>query len=195
MELTTCCTQQLQLPGEGKSNGETTPPEEESLNNKPYGIQTRSGLMSQPPDRLIEAMTTELEHLEIKGEMFCYEALCPEVEYIGNLHPIMAYNASTDLDTMYMHQAMKQHDKDDFVNAMLKEIKDQQGIIWDVVNLKNVPKGSTILPAVWQIKRKQDIETQQVKRHKARLNIDGSRMVQGIHYYQNYAPVASWMSI
>eukprot|EP00546_Thalassionema_frauenfeldii_P000512 CAMPEP_0178932584 /NCGR_PEP_ID=MMETSP0786-20121207/22717_1 /TAXON_ID=186022 /ORGANISM="Thalassionema frauenfeldii, Strain CCMP 1798" /LENGTH=505 /DNA_ID=CAMNT_0020609929 /DNA_START=184 /DNA_END=1701 /DNA_ORIENTATION=- len=79
--------------------------------------------------------------------------------------PLMAYKATADKDTMYVHQAMKQ------------------------------PEKSTILPAVWQMKRKRDIRTQEIKKHKARLNIDGFRMIQGVHYEQNYAPVASWNSI
>jgi hypothetical protein len=33
------------------------------------------------------------------------------------------------------------------------------------------------MPTVWQMKRKQDIITRQVKKWKARLNIDGSKMV------------------
>jgi hypothetical protein len=45
------------------------------------------------------------------------------------------------------------------------------------------------------MKRKPDIKTHQAKKHKARLNIDGSRMKKGIHYDKTHAPVASWNSI
>ena len=93
-------------------------------------------------------MATELSQLEIEGEIFCYEALFPDGVDINNQHPLQAYKATADPDTMYMHQAMKQDDKQDFIKAMLKEIKDQQGIIWDIVKLSTVPKGATILPAV-----------------------------------------------
>ena len=58
-----------------------------------------------------------------------------------------------------------------------------------------VPKGKIILPAVWQMKRKRDIKIQEIKKYKARLNIDGSRMRQGVHYNQTYAPVTSWKFI
>ena len=37
--------------------------------------------------------------------------------------------------------------------------------------------------------------TRKIKRWKARLNIDGSRMTKGVHYDKVYAPVASWNSI
>ena len=37
--------------------------------------------------------------------------------------------------------------------------------------------------------------TRNIKRWKARLNVDGSRITKGIHYDKVYAPVASWTSI
>jgi len=37
--------------------------------------------------------------------------------------------------------------------------------------------------------------TRQIKKYKARLNLDGSKMKQGQHYDQTYAPVATWNSI
>ena len=45
------------------------------------------------------------------------------------------------------------------------------------------------------MKRKRDILTRQIKKWKARLNVDGSKMKQNIHYDKTYAPVASWMSV
>ena len=45
------------------------------------------------------------------------------------------------------------------------------------------------------MKRKRDIMTRQIKKYKARLNLDGSKMKQGQHYDQTYAPVATWNSI
>jgi Reverse transcriptase (RNA-dependent DNA polymerase) len=34
-----------------------------------------------------------------------------------------------------------------------------------------------------------------VKKWKARLNIDGSKMIKGIHYHESYSLVATWNSI
>jgi hypothetical protein len=91
---------------------------------------------------------------------------------------------------------MQEADSDKFKEAMLKEVKDQmENGNFTVVPISKVPKGKTILPAVWQMRRKRDIRTREVKKYKARLNIDGSRMQQGIHYDQTYAPVASWKFI
>ena len=110
--------------------------------------------------------------------------------------PLLAYKASADPDTMYMHQAVKEPDKDHFIAAMQKEVRDQsENGNFSVIHKSMVPKGATTLPSVWQMKRKRDIRTRQIKKWKARLNVDGSRMTKGIHYTDTYAPVASWNSI
>jgi hypothetical protein len=76
---------------------------------------------------------------------------------------------------------------------MQKEVGDQMNNgNYLIIHKNKVPEGSTILPAVWQMKRKRDIHTQEVKKYKARLNVDGSRMISGVHYDQTYSPVASW---
>ena len=45
------------------------------------------------------------------------------------------------------------------------------------------------------MKRKRDIKTQRIKKYKARLNLDGSRMQQGKHFEESYSPVVKWHSI
>ena len=34
-----------------------------------------------------------------------------------------------------------------------------------------------------------------VTKYKARLNIDGSRQIKGVHYQESWAPVATWSTI
>ena len=109
---------------------------------------------------------------------------------------LIAYKASTDPDIMYMHEAMRQPDRDKFVSAMQKEINDQmKNKNFSIVKRSEVPSDKSILPAVWQMRRKRDIKSRTIKKYKARLNIDGSRMQKGLHYDQTYAPVVSWTSI
>ena len=111
-------------------------------------------------------------------------------------HPLTVFKATSDPDTMYLHQAMREPDRKEFVTAMQKEIKDQSDNgNFTIVKRSTVPEGVIILPTVWQMKRKRDIKTRKVKKWKARLNIDGSKMEKGIHYSETYAPVASWNTI
>ena len=65
---------------------------------------------------------------------------------------------------------------------------------FSVIHKSKISKRFIILPAVWQLKRKRDIKPH-IKIHKVRLNIECSRMKQGICYDQTYTPVSSWSSI
>jgi Reverse transcriptase (RNA-dependent DNA polymerase) len=160
-------------------------------------IRTRSGRHVKPTQRLIQVMLTEIEKRTdkgITGEIFCLQSLYPlDVE---DKDPLFAYKASADPDTMYLREAMKQPDRKQFRAAMEKEMTDQvKNGNFTTVRRSSVPHDKTILPAVWQMKRKRDIRTRTIKKWKARLNVDGSRMQKGIHYDETYAPVASWNSI
>jgi hypothetical protein len=97
---------------------------------------------------------------------------------------------------MYMHEAMREPDRQEFIKAMQKEVLDQMNNgNFSLIKRVDVPEDKTILRAVWQMKRKRDIKTRAVKKWKARLNIDCSKMKYGTHYDETYAPVARWNSI
>jgi hypothetical protein len=42
------------------------------------------------------------------------------------------------------------------------------------------------------MKHKRDIKTQQVYKHKARLNVHGSKQVYGENYFKIFAPAVTW---
>ena len=79
--------------------------------------------------------------------------------------------------------------------AMMSQHSQLQDGNFEIVHRSQIPSGAKVFPAVWQMRRKRDIATQQIKKWKARLNFDGSSMKKGVHYEHSYAPVASWGSI
>ena len=88
---------------------------------------------------------------------------------------------------------MKEPDAGEFKKAMRGEIDAQiEGKVLKLTRINDVPKNAMLLPAVWQMKRKRHIKTQDVYKWKARLNVDGSRMVHTRDYDQTYAQIASW---
>ena len=93
-------------------------------------------------------------------------SLFPEcMEEYANDDPLLAFKAVSDSDTMYLRQAMKEEDSEHFKRAMQKEVKDQYGNgYFTVVRRDTVPKGKSILPAVWLMRRKRDIKTRDVKK-------------------------------
>lgn len=167
---------------------------------------TRSGRSVRPPARLIEALSAHHETIDAprahhhwdKPSYVPYETLVDDYDegHFSEQHPMVAYTASSDPDTMYHHEAMRQPDRQQFIEAMEKEVLAQEGAgNWTLTLLNKVPQGSTILPAVWQMKRKRRISTREVYKHKARLNIDGSKQTKGLNYWDTYSPVASWSTI
>ena len=70
-------------------------------------------------------------------------------------HPLMATKATSDPDAMHMHQAMKEPDKEEFKTAMMKEWNDQlNNGNFVIKHVSEIPNDVTVLPAVWQMKRK-----------------------------------------
>jgi hypothetical protein len=45
------------------------------------------------------------------------------------------------------------------------------------------------------MKRKRKPSTGEISKYKARMNVDGSQMVKGLHYEETYAPVVQWATI
>ena len=160
---------------------------------------TRSSRKTKPPSKfLTDAMVAEVQNLtsgDVAGEIYCVQAMFPDdqFEYANPLH---AYKAVSDPDTLYYHEVMKEPDRKEFQSAMSKEVNDQfENGNFTVVPRSKVPEGHVILPAVWQMRRKRDVRSGAIKKYKARLNIDGSRMKHGVRFDETYSPVASWNSV
>ena len=83
---------------------------------KADGVDRDINLVQQPST--IEAMRTEIVQAtknEIKGEIMCLEVLYPDHDQLHNdarieNNPLIALKASTDPDTMYLHEAMRELD-------------------------------------------------------------------------------------
>ncbi len=64
-----------------------------------------------------------------------------------------------------------------------------------LVKRSELPEGATFLSSVWQMKRKRKPSTGEISKYKARMNVDGSQMIKGLHYEETYAPVVQWATI
>ncbi len=45
------------------------------------------------------------------------------------------------------------------------------------------------------MRRKRDLTTNEIKPHKARLNLHSRKQINGMNYYETYAPVVTWFAI
>ena len=80
--------------------------------------------------------------------------------------------------------------KEEFMEAMKKECeahyKEEN---YKLIKKDKLPEGATLLSSVWQMKRKRKPSTGEISKYKARMNVDGSQMIKGLHYEETYAPV------
>jgi hypothetical protein len=83
-----------------------------------------------------------------------------------------------------------------FVDAVVKEINGHvENRNWDLVHQDTVPQDTQVVPSIWAMRRKRDLTTNEVKSHKARLNLHGGKQIYGMYYYETYMPVVTWFTI
>jgi hypothetical protein len=97
---------------------------------------------------------------------------------------------------MYLHQALRQPDAREFVEAVIKEVNGHiNNNHWKLIPCTEVPEGTEVVPSVWPMQHKQDLTTGRVTKHKARLNLHGGKQEFGTNYYETYMPVVTWFTI
>jgi hypothetical protein len=110
-------------------------------------------------------------------------------------HPI-AILAEMMGDVMYLHQALRQPDFKEFVEAVINEVNGHvNNNHWKLIPRTEVPEGTEVVPSVWTMQHKRDLTTGNVTKHKARLNLHGGKQEFGTNYYETYAPVVTWFAI
>jgi len=108
----------------------------------------------------------------------------------------IAFVASNNPDILYLDEAMKAPDAQQFEDAMLEEVESHtENEHWEVVSRASVPHGTKVLAAVWAFRRKRRILSKQVYKWKARLNIHGGQQEHGVNFWETYAPVVGWTTI
>ena len=110
-------------------------------------------------------------------------------------HPVAFWSEMCG-DVMHFGQAMKQPDRHQFVEAVVKEVNghvDNQN--FKLIRRSEVPEGEPIQQSVWAMRRKRNLTTGEITKHKARLNLHGGMQEFGVNYYDTYSPVVTWFAI
>jgi hypothetical protein len=142
------------------------------------------------------AFTSELSEAEDVDEAY-YDVLHEDDYRIqDNMRDPVAFMSSTDEDIMYYDQAMWAPDKQIFIKAIVKEVNDHiNSKHWILILRSQVPKGVEVLDSVWSMKRKRDIKTRKVYRHKAILNVHGGQQEFAVNFFETCSPVVNWFSV
>ena len=161
----------------------------------PRSTEYQEDTQQLTPRHLIEVMMSEIGSGESESDV-PFEAMRMPKMYVEEDHPLQAFKATTDPDTMYFHEALKQPDRKEFIKAMDKELTDQMNHgNFTVVHKDTVPEDATVLPTVWALRRKRRQDTGEIYKYKGRLNVDGSKQQKGINYWETFAPVVTWPAI
>ena len=87
---------------------------------------------------------------------------------------------------------MKEPDHEQFRRSVLKEIQDHEmNQHWEVTPKQDMPPNTKLLDMVWAMWRKRRIDTRQVYKWKARLNVHGGQQEHGVNFWETYMPVVS----
>jgi len=90
-------------------------------------------------------------------------------------HPI-AFLSEMLGNVMHLHQALRQPDSRNFVDSVIKEINGHVDLKhWEVTPQADIPEDTDILLSVWAVRRKRNLTTGKVTKHKTRLNLHGGK--------------------
>jgi hypothetical protein len=99
-----------------------------------------------------------------------------------------------DPDTPDYAVAMSGDDKQQYLEAMKNEIAElKKKDTWQVVPRTNAT-GKNILPSTWAFKKKRYPDGR-ARKHKARFCCRGDRQLEGVDYFETYAPTVGWSTI
>ena len=176
-----------------QQNGTTTEPDRQNNDTAPTNLR-RSQRSTPSVYKSITAFAAKFYSLDSK-EVEIINHIPSENDYNPLVFFVEAMAASSDPDTMHLHEAMAQSDRAEFLKAMEKELADHIARKhWKVVPLSEVPTNRKPIPMVWSFKRKRNPIGEIVK-YKARLCAGGHKQIHGVDFWSTYSPVVSWTSV
>ncbi len=108
----------------------------------------------------------------------------------------IAFHAEMMGDILYLQQVLRQSDAKEFMQAVIKEVNGHMDCKnWTLKKRSKVPGDIQIVPSVWLMQRKRDLTTNEIKLHKARLNLHGGKQIYRMNYFETYKPVVTWFAI
>ena len=183
---------------ESVSSADEDPPEEEVDDGRRRSGRVRfsSRKVKDSQEKVAVKMRKRQERETVAYSLQYSDDHLDEFQAQQALMDPIAFKASSDPDTLYYHQAMQADDKEQFLEAIDKEIAahtDNEHL--ELMLREDVPKHHKILSAIWAMRRKRRIATGEIYKWKARINVHGGQQIKGVHYDETYSPVVGWASI
>ena len=113
----------------------------------------------------------------------------------NHINPFAYSTEQSGNDVYTFKEMLKQPDKNEFIKAMMAEIKDHESRQhWVLFKRSSIPKGHKTIMAIWSFKRKRYPDGT-IYKYKARLCAHGGMQQWGIDFWETYAPVVNWLSV
>jgi hypothetical protein len=147
------------------------------------GVPTVEALMACPLSRFIHFAANDCGY---KGTRY---------ELIANwVHPLFlkAKSEASKEDNPSWKQAMNGPFKEEYWKAAVKEIETLESMdAWEVVDREEAPN---VIDSIWAFKLKRYPDGM-VKKFKARFCARGDQQLEGIDFFETYAPVVQWTTV
>jgi len=120
----------------------------------------------------------------------------PMTGYLECTNPLAfaAMTKRSDPDSPRYHEAMASIDSESFKEAMVAEINALTAKnTWTVIPRASI-SGKNVLPGTWAFKRKR-FPDGRLRKCKARFCVRGDKQVEGVDYFETYAPVVQWSTV
>ena len=164
--------------------------------------QTRSGRVIKNTTRYDQSMALRdqgivaWELLIDQDEQEAQPTVATQFAMQKALEDPIAFAATANPDILYWDQAMKAHDRDKFLEAVSVELDGHERMgNYEPIPIDKVPQGTKLIDMVWSMRRKRRINTQEVYKWKACLNVHGGQQEHRVHYWDTYAPVVTWQTV
>jgi Reverse transcriptase (RNA-dependent DNA polymerase) len=148
-------------------------------------------------DALIATMKSFLcdsDNLQARMMKLIHEEKLDEDGLLDSVH-LLAFAARANADdTPNINQALNGPDAEGFYDAMKQEMEQLESMgAWEVVP-RSQASSKNILPTTWAFRRKR-FPDGRVRKLKARMCVRGDKQIEGVDYFETYAPVVSWTTI
>ena len=126
----------------------------------------------------------------------------PEFGRLENLYPqaisqvaTMMKGTASDPDLPSLQEALSGPHRTEFFEAMNKEIEELESHnTWKVIPKSSLPEGVNILPGTWALRIKY-ISDGRFRKIKARFCAREDKQIEGLDYFDKYAPVVYWSTV
>ncbi len=153
------------------------------LNGLHWNPESLHALSSSPLMKFVTLAASESDSSDSLALLVC-----------SLLHPLFlqAKTAANQEDNPNWWQAMNSPFHEEFWEAACVEIETLEHMnAWDVVSRSDE---MNVLPSAWAFKMKW-LPDGKIKKFKARFCARGDKQIEGVDYFESYAPVAQWTTV